>query len=322
MTIGYNTGIQHDAMHDALQNNGYFPASFIKELKLNTPPDMWNTCRITGTRANTMTLDTVGYNDPVLAQRLNKRKKQQPTESYWYAFFDFYFDAGFSGAAIVVNSHSSYINGQTDWTIAKKDVEQLLQLINRISVNIHSIELENESYFYPAITGLSGGSPSLMERIKYGRNIEKTIYGNCLQWQQHLKNISSIVRQYTDAPIGVSVDISGTMRSRNYNSAVLADRSYYDFIAPHIYVTDASQSGVMEAVRKAVTQFPSDIEKRVTEFNWNYQDRPNGHALTNQQLLNHFKTAFAAYGIQHGYFHTLWNGIDSNGWCKDLKPKQ
>lgn len=321
MTIGFNTGIQHDAIQDALQNNGYFPASFIKELKLNTPLDMWETCRITGTRANTMTLDTVGYNDPVLAQRLTKRKKQQPTQSYWYAFNEFYHDGGFKGAAIVVNSHSSYINGQTDWGFAIKEVAGLLKHLQSWSIKIDSIELENESYFYPAITGMTGGSPSLMERIKYGRNIEKTIYANCLQWQQHLKNIASIVRKYTDAPIGVSVDISATMRSRNYNSAVLAER-YYDFIAPHIYVTDASQAGVMEAVRRAVTQFPSDIEKRVTEFNWNYQERPNGHALTNQQLLNHFKTAFAAYGIEHGYFHTLWNGIDANGWCKDLKPKQ
>lgn len=320
--IGFNTGIQFDAMQDALQNNGYFPPAFIKELKLNTPIDMWQTCRITGTRANTMTLDTVGYNDTVLAQRLTRRNKKQPTESYWNAFLEFYFDAGFQGAAITVNSHSSYINGETDWNIARKDVAQLMQMLNRLSVNIHSVELENESYFYPAITGLTGGSPSLMERLKYGRNIEKTIYGNCLKWQQHLKNISTIVRDYTDAPIGVSVDISQTMRSRNYNTAVLADRSYYDFIAPHIYVTDASQEGVMEAVRRAVTQFPSDIEKRVTEFNWNYQERPNGHALTNQQLLNHFKNAFAAYGIQHAYFHTLWNGIDANGWCKDLKPKQ
>lgn len=316
MRIGFNTGIQHDAMQDALQNNGYFPSWFIKELKLKTPSDMWNTSRITGTRANTMTLDTVGYNDQVLAQRLSKRKKQQPTESYWNAFVKFYHDAKFEGAAIVVNSHSSYINGKTDWSIARKDVAGLLKWLNSWSIKIDSIELENESYFYPAITGIYGGSPTLLERKKYGKNIEKTIYANCLQWQQHLKNIASIVREYTDAPIGVSVDISGTMRSRNYNAAVLADK-YYDFIAPHIYVTDASQSGVMEAVRRAVTQFPSDIEKRVTEFNWNYQERPNGHALTNQQLLNHFKTAFAAYGIDHGYFHTLWNGIDANGWCKD-----
>jgi hypothetical protein len=321
MTIGFNTGIQHDAMQDALQNNGDFSASFIKELKLNTATDMWQTCRITGTRANMMTLDTVGYNDPVLAQRLTKRKKQQPTESYWYAFIRFYHDAGFKGAAIVVNSHSSYINGKTDVQIAQKDVAGLLIFLRENGIIIDSIELENESYFYPAITGMTGGSPSLMERLKYGRNIEKTIYGNCLQWQQHLKNIASIVRDYTDAPIGVSVDISQTMRSRNYNNAVLADR-YYDFIAPHIYVTDASQSGVIEAVRRAVTQFPNDIEKRVTEFNWNYQERPNGHSLGNFQMLNHFKTAFAAYGIDHAYFHTLWNGIDANGWCKDLKPKQ
>lgn len=321
MTIGFNTGIQHDAMQDALQNNGYFPGSFIKELKLNTHPDMWQTCRITGTRANTMTLDTVGYNDPTLAQRLTKRKKQQPTESYWYAFAKFYQDSGFECAAIVVNSHSSYINGETDWQIARKDVAGLLIFLRENGIRIDSIELENESYFYPAITGINGGSPTVLERLKYGSNIEKIIYGNCLQWQQHLKNIASIVRDYTDAPIGVSVDISQTMRSRNYNAAVFSDR-YYDFIAPHIYVTDASQGGVIEAVRRAVTQFPSDVIKRVTEFNWNYQERPNGHALTNQQLLNHFKTAFAAYGIEHAYFHTLWNGIDANGWCKDLKPKQ
>ena len=321
MAIGYNTGIQHDAMQDALQNNGIFSAAFIRELKMNTPSPMWDTCRITGTRANTMTLDTVGYNDPILAQRLSKRKKQQPTESYWQSFRLFYHGAGFKGAAIVVNSHSSYINGTTDWEIAKKDVGGLMQFLQMWSIKIDSVELENESYFYPAITGMTGGSPSLMERLKYGRNIEKTIYGNCLQWQQHLNNIATIVRQYTNAPIGVSVDVSQTMRSRNYNAALLADR-YYDFIAPHIYVTDASQGGVIEAVRRAVTQFPSEIEKRVTEFNWNYQERPNGHALGNFQLLNHFKTAFAAYGIEHGYFHTLWNGIDANGWCKDLKPKQ
>ncbi len=321
MRIGFNTGIQHDAMQDVLQNNGYFPAGFIKELKFNTPLDMWETCRITGTRANTMTLDTVGYNDPVLAERLSKRKKQQPTQSYWHAFRRFYHDAGFKGAAIVVNSHSSYINGKTDWQIARKDVGSLMHFLQMWSIKIDSVELENESYFYPAITGINGGSPTVWERLKYGSNIEKIIYGNCLEWQRHLKNIASIVREYTDAPIGVSVDISQTMRSRNYNSAVLSDK-YYDFIAPHIYVTDASQAGIMEAVRRSVTQFPSEIEKRVTEFNWNYQERANGHTLGNYQLLTNFKTAFAAYGIEHAYFHTLWNGIDANGWCKDLKPKQ
>lgn len=319
---GYNLGILHHAAHMQFREDGYVPTDFVQKLKEAVPEDMRSFCRMTGTQSNTMRLDAIGYNNPQLEQQLRNQRIAQPRESYWHPFVRFYKQWGFEGVAITVNSHSSYnpTNGTTDIEAIQRDVIGLLAFLHRNDINITSIELENEGYLYPNITGLSGGSPNLWERLKYGNRIESIIYNNCLRWQDHLKRIADKVRNdWKNLKIGVSVGKPDNMRSRLYNQAVL-NEIYYDFIVPHIYTNNATHEGVMEEVRQHITPLPTHIEKKVTEFQWNYQAQPNGHTLTDAQLLANFEKAFEAYGIKEYYWHCLWNRFDANGWAINVKP--
>lgn len=317
---GFNLGIIFHAAYLQFREDGFLPTDFLQKLKEATPPDMRQYCRMTGTQSNTMRLDKAGYNNPQLEQQMRNQRIAFPTLSYWMPFIRFYHTWGFSGVSITINSHSSYDTrtGSTDTAAIQRDVIQLLQLLIRNDINIVSIELENEGYLYQSLTGLSGGSPNLWERLQYGRNIERTIYNNCQRWQDHLKRVAEAVRHEMKVPIGVSVGKPDNMRSRLYNDAVL-NEIYYDFLVPHIYTTNVTPQCVMEEVRQHITPLPANIEKRVTEFQFNYQAQPNGHTITDAQLLANFELAFDAYGIKHYFWHCLWNRFDSNGWARNVK---
>lgn len=318
---GYNLGILHHAAYLQFREDGYLPTDFVQKIKEAVPEDMRSFCRMTGTQSNTMRLDAVGYNNPQLEQQLRNQRIALPRESYWHPFVRFYQVWDFKGVAITVNSHSSYNDktGETDIAAIQRDVIGLLAFLVQNKVNIVCVELENEGYLYANITGLSGGSPNLWERLQYGRNIESIIYNKCLLWQDHLKRVADAIRKdWKNLPIGVSVGKPDNMRSRLYNQAVLKE-IYYDFLVPHIYVTNATPQGVMEEVRQHITPLPTNIEKRVTEFQWNYQAQPKGHNLTDAQLLANFEKAFEAYGITHYFWHCLWNRFDANGWARNIK---
>lgn len=316
---GFNLGTLFHAAQIQWRQNGHVPSSFVQRLKAVTPTDMWQVCRNTGTQSNMMLLDRPGYNNTQLTQQLSNQRIPQPTISYWTPFVQFYRDGGFQGAAITVNSHNSYVNQRTDFERIKTDVLDLIAFLIRSNVNIVSIELENEGYLYPSITVITNGSPNLWERMRHGNNIERIILDSCLRWQEHLKNVANAIRNEMKVPIGVSVGNPTTMRDRNYNAAVLQDQ-YYDFVAPHIYVTSSTSEGIAEAVRQHITPLPTHISKRVTEFNWNYNSRPEGHTVNNDTFLGYFEQAFKMYGVNDYFYHTLWNRQDANGWAQNLRP--
>jgi hypothetical protein len=310
----FNLGAIFHAAQLKWQDNGTIKESLITDLKAKVRPEWRKICRQTGTMSNTMTLDAPGYNHIPHDQQLKNQKKKQPTVSYWYAFVDFYHRMGFDGAYITLNCHSSYYgNGSI-----QSEIIDVLAFLRIHKINIVAIELGNEDYLYPQITGMQGGSPSFTERLRIGSNtkIEQWVSANVFAYNQHLKKIAVVVRELLPGvPIGVAIANPTQLRDKAYNAAMLSDR-FYDFVAPHIYITDASVKGVLTAVTNHLVALPKDLDKRVTEYTWNYQAQPKGHPLSNDALIGFFEQAFKANGVKDYFFHNMTNGIDANGYVK------
>jgi len=276
---------------------------------------------MTGTQSNNMNLYVPGYGDTMVEQQLKNLKIKQPTNSYWFAFVDFYKKWGFKGAAITINVNESF----SDHTKMFKIID-VIDVLTSYGVNIISIELGNELYYYQQYTGLLKGSPNTAERIKLGKTtkaIEASVLNNVSKLVEHLKKVSKLLRDNGyNQPLGVGVSAPVAMRDRLFTQAIVQDNSYYDFIAPHIYVEYASEKGIMSAVNSVLSSLPKGIEKRVTEFNFNYQANPKGHSFTNEQVLRSFEKAFKQNGVDGYYFHCLWNRMDINGYSVNVLPNR
>lgn len=316
---GFNLGALFHGAHILERNNGYLSKKTVDKLKFAVPEFMHQYCRMTGTQSNNMALRFPGYNDPRFTDQLNNRKIPQPTTSYWYAFVDFYHKWGFKGAAITLNVNTSFDN----WNLFETDVVDTLRFLEQNGVNILSLELGNELYYYPQyVAGLTRGTPHpIFDRARLGfsnANIERHILNSARVLAIHLQRVSYNLstQGYRNIPIGVPVHSPIAMRERLFTQAILEDRSYYDFVVPHIYTSQASLQGVEAIVSRECDYLPLQLEKRVTEFNWNYQDFPKGHDLSDQRLYDFYAEAFKKRNITTYFFHCLWNQSDSNGWAK------
>lgn len=315
---GFNLGAGFHGFQVLARNNGYISQKQVDTLKFAVPEFMHDYCRMTGTQSNNMALRFPGYNDPTFSQQLTNQRLPQPTVSYWYAFVDFYRKWGFKGAAITLNVNTSFENPD----LIETDILDTLFFLETNNVNIISIELGNELYYYPQyVGGLTKGTPSLLDRVRLGgtnANIERNVLDSARKLSRHLERIRLELRKasYTQ-PVGVPVHSAVALRERLFTQAMLENR-FYDFVVPHIYTSNSTPEGVDVIVAREIDYLPLQMEKRVTEFNWNYQAAPNGHQLTNQQLYDLFASSFKKRNISTYFFHCLWNRADSNGWAKGV----
>lgn len=314
---GINLGSIFNAFQIIRRNNGFASQKDVDKLKFAVPEELHDYCRQTGTQSNNMSLYINGYGDPSFVSQLKNLKIPQPTVSYWYAFVDFYHKWGYKGAAITLNVNSSFTNKDR----FQEDVLDTLFFLEQNGVNIIQLELGNELYYYPEFTLITRGSPSAFERARLGltnKSIESNILNSCRQLVNHLEWCTSKLRQagYTQ-PIGVPVSPPVAMRERIFTQAMLEKR-FYNFIVPHIYTADASDTGINTKVNSDLSTFPKELEKRVTEFNFNYQLKPEGHTRTNQEVYYAFKRSFLVNNVNTYFFHCLWNRSDANGWAKGV----
>lgn len=318
---GFNLGAIFHAAQIVYKDNGFMPLSDVLKLKQSVPEDMRDYCRMTGTQSNNMNLYVSGYGDLMFEQQLKNLKIKQPTSSYWLSFVDFYQKWGFKGASITINVNESFNDSSK-----MVNIIDVLNFLTSSGVNIVSIELGNELYYYQQYTGLLKGSPNTAERIKLGKTtkiIEASVLNNVSKLVEHLKTVSKLIKDNGyNQPLGVGVSAPVAMRERLFTQAIVQDNSYYDFIAPHIYVEDTSEKGIMSAVNSVLSSLPKGIEKRVTEFNYNYQANTKGHSSTNEQVLRSFEKAFNQNGVEGYYFHCLWNRMDINGYSVNVLPNR
>lgn len=308
--IGFNLGTIFHGAQRQFRMNGFLPLEAVQRLKAATPTHLHSYCRMTGTQSNEMTLSTPGYNNPKLTQQFRNQNVPQSSISYWYAFIDFYKKWGYKGAAITLNTNSTFYNR----SLYPSHVEAVIEFLLQSGINIVSLELGNELYYYPDFTLIAGGSPNLIERIRWGRSLESEIEKRVRAKLDSLEFISDQLRLKYDFPLGIPVSHPVAMRERIWTKCV-GERTFYDFVVPHIYTGDASDEGIEKTIIEHLSGLPA-LEKRVTEFNFNYQLKKEGHFRGNLSLLEAFERNFSTLGINSYFFHCLWNGLDDNGFAK------
>lgn len=315
---GLNLGALFHGAQGLERNNGYLSKKNVDKLRFAVPEFLHQYCRMTGTQSNNMALRFAGYNDPVFAKQLDNQRVPQPSISYWHAFVDFYHKWGFKGAAITLNVNTSFEN----WDFFESDIVETLAFLERNGVNLIQLELGNELYYYPQyVAGLTAGSPNVFDRARLGitnANVERNIATTVRALGTHLKRVyTELELRGYNQPKGIPVHSPIAMRERIFTTTILQE-ALYDFVVPHIYTIDATPNGVDTIVARETQYLPKGLDIRVTEFNFNYQARREGHTLTDQQLYDLFKKSFQLRGINTYFFHCLWNRSDANGWAKGV----
>lgn len=293
-------------------NNGKIPADQIKRWKDEIPAEMFKFGRFSGTMSNYMALDLPGYNFNTFTQQIKNQRKAQPTESYLYRFVELVDQLGIQKVIFCVNIHKAYLEGGP-W------IDRMYKAYEFIRNNtpLYGIELGNECNMEGIITGSSGGSPSLLDRIKYIgiENAEDAISRKVNQYLDFLENHAG---NFDNFPVAVTVGRPGTIRDNTYNREVLK-RNFYNAVVPHIYLVTQTYQETYFAVRQWIMPF---VNKRIwiTEWNWNYTTNPNpsgsfhnGRGLWDYRAAN--IQAFKEHGVDLAAFHTLWAGdINKNNW--------
>ena len=307
--VGMNLGVVSHASQMQWGNDGEMPQYFVERLKEVLPERLRLSARMTGTQSNTMSRFAVGYDDTVLEAQIKNQRRRPPQSSYWNSFLKMYHQFGWESVAITINSH----------THAHEAVE-LIEWLLKYDVKINGIELSNEDYLYPSFTGMQGGSPTIWERLSFGLNESRMRNDRKVKMQNRRDQLADVAKDLHQfkIPIGVPFGNPSLYRDGLWNEVMLEQR-FYDYACLHIYTVDASDNGIYNLVRSHIAPLPKDLEKRVTEFQWNYRERPKGHARTDEEVLRAFEKAFKDYGVKSYYWHCLWNRFHANGWARGVE---
>lgn len=324
--VGFNWGQIFHHLQLQYGNNGYAPEFFVKFLKDNYPESMLKNVRFSGTVSNYLLINKPGYNFLQNTVQLRNQRKSEPTESYIYPFVDLYKKLGAETLSFTFNSHTPYLSGDP------QDLESAFKTLEYVAenANLISIELENESYLYKTITGSSAGTPNLMERIELTgswvtagnmRLVENAMRARVNKYLDFVeqKIVPELRSEYPGIPLGMSIAKTDNLRARIWTQEVLK-RDFYDFLIPHLYYAGPEDQ---VSIDRWITDYMRTIQKsgvyyNVTEFNWNYNVNKNGPSNLEQFRTNFFTALKNQSQIKDIYFHTIWHGLDANGWNRSI----
>lgn len=290
------------------QQNGRIPADQIKAWRDTIPAEMFSAARYSGTMSNHMALDIPGHNWEPHARQLRNQRKAQPTESYLYRFPELMDQLGIQRVYFTVNIHKAYLEGN-QW------VDRMFAAFEyiRANCNVVGVELGNECNMEAAITGSSGGTPTIFDRVKY-LGLENAEEAISRRVNRYLDFLEQYAGYFKPIPVSVTVARPGTLRDNVWNREVLK-RKFYDAVSAHIYLTTQTPEETFTAVRQWLTPF---LNRRiwVSEWNYNYalEPRPAG-IFHNTNRAGGYRDAniraFRECNVEMCAFHTLWAG-DAN----------
>lgn len=326
-TQGFNLGQMHHFAHLEWNNNGYIPDEIITQIKSLVAPELLEVCRMSGTMSNHWAADLPGYNhNSHTIQINNRRQNTQPTESYLYAFIDFYKKMGFKELVWTVNTISPwmYPNERQLW---ENRMWAMLDELDKQGIKISVICMENEMWMYPQCVVMPNGNLPFAQKLIYSplnalRNdtwwANNIIKPRMRDFLAYLDVIAyKIKKRYPNIKIALSTDNNTHMRGRLLTE-VIQEFRFYDIICPHIYIKATNKTDLENQVRQRLNHAKVyGREIWVTEFNWDYGANDSGQAQ-GAYHDNFFKTdmlqALDKFGAHAGFFHTLWSGRSSYGF--------
>ena len=325
---GFNLGQIHHAFQLKYADNGRCPQSFVDSLKARTPKSMHETCRMSGTMSNTWALDLPGYNHVQHDNQIKgNRNFKQPSQSYIFAFVDFYKKWNFKNLIWTMNTISPYINGDARELWEKRMWASLHYIISQ-DINITHICLENEWYLYGDVCGISAGSPTIVDRNRYGGSTFRTnqsmsaqIQNEMRRYLNYLEPIADSVRKLLpNAVIILGTDKLGTMRG-NLMYQVVQEYDFYDAIDLHIYIKPKNRAETESIVANIIRPFNFKVPFYVMECNYQYETGKTYPAYIDGTFKDDLLRAILKNGAEGVMFHTLWyRWFESDkggyGWVK------
>ena len=279
---GFNLGQQHHRAHMIWRNNGYIPSETVRQWKTQVPMNARSFARQSGTMSNSWNLDSTGYNHLQHKIQLDNQRIPQPTISYFQPFLQFVRDWQYDSLAWTVNTILPYqLFKAGRLQESRYFTEQIFIMLDSVSaiVPISHIGIENEVYLYPDVIGISGGTPSASDKIRYrgtgGVFIPNGRFETDVrnQYRDFLNFVTPIVQrirsEYPKAKIAMSCDHPITLRGR-WNLATLTEPTYrrlWDVLDIHLYPNTKSRSETFRWVNDRIAGFNG---LPIVVFEWNY----------------------------------------------------
>ena len=308
---GFNLGQQHYRQHQLYRNNGYIPADTVQKWKGQVPLAYRSFSRKSGTMSNSWNLDSVGYNHLQHTIQLNNQRIPQPTVSYIHPYLQFLRDWKYDSIVWTINSHLPYLLlQQGNKKASDYYVEQLFQVLDSVAAitKVSHICLDNETYLDPRIIGISAGTPTAADKIKYkgtgglftpNARFESDVKSEYQKYLDFLKPIVARLRaKYPNAKLAISCDHPITLRGRWNLDVLKQNRSLYDIIDVHLYPAKVSnRSQTAKWVNDRLNGFAG---MPIVVFEWNY------HYDSGQPYNGFHKDMESILKPYLNLRHTLW----------------
>jgi hypothetical protein len=317
---GYNLGqINHFAQLE-WRDNGYIPKSAVEKLKSQTPLNYRTYCRMTGTMANQWALDLPGYNHPQHEAQITSRRIAQPGISYADPFFKFFHDFGFDSLIWTVNTISAYTAGESPSGngIWMNRLWAFLDAIDSAGIPISHICLDNESWMYGNVVGISAGNPTAADKVRYNgtfgvflpnNRFETPVKAEMHKWLKWLEELTPMLRKrYPHAKILMTVDHPATHLRGRWMWDVVRSYAFYDGVTPHLYPNVKNVKELTAWIDQRLKPL-GNTTVYITEWNYHY-DSGQPWGTFHFDFLN----IVSRYpNVKMAMRHCLWAG-DSNGF--------
>lgn len=279
---GFNLGQQHHRAQMLWRQNGYIPSDSVQSWKQQVPQHLRSFARQSGTMSNSWNLDSTGYNHLQHKIQLDNQRIPQPTISYFQPFLQFIKDWQYDSLVWTVNTifpYQLFKAGRVDES--NRYIEQIFTMLDSVTaiVKVSHIGIENEVYLYPDVIGISGGSPSVADRIRYrgtggvfipNARLETDVRNHYRQFLEFCTPIVQRIRQrYPSSKIAMSCDHPITLRGR-WNLATLTEPKYrqlWDVLDVHLYPNTSSTRETQRWVSDRLAGFTG---LPIVIFEWNY----------------------------------------------------
>lgn len=316
---GYNLGQLFHFAQMEWRNEGFVPANEVENLKAKTPEHYRSYARMSGTMSNQWALDLPGFQHLAHDAQINRNRNiPQPTISYGYAFMQFFKDFGFDSLIWTLNTISPYVAGEspTGDGIWMKRLWAFLDAIDSAGIPISHICLDNESWMYGQVVGISVGSPNAGDKIRYAgiggiflpnARFEPQIRAEMhryLNWQSQL--VPLLRKRYPNTTILMTVDHPTQHMRGRLMWDVVRSYNFYDGITPHLYPDVRNVTQLRQWIDARLKPF-GHVPIYITEWNYHY-DSGNPWATFHDDFINHVKTYSNVKMVMR---HTLW-AADNN----------
>ena len=325
---GYNLGQMHHFAQGEWRNEGYVPMSAVNLMRDQTPVNYRKYARMSGTMSNSWALDLTGFqhaaHDRQIANQQNMwRGVPQPTQSYGYAFIQFFKDFGFDSLVWTLNTHSPYIAGElpTGDGIWMQRLWRFLDAIDSAGIPISHICLDNEWWMDNRVCGVSAGTPNAGDKSRHtgaplllaafipANRIEAPVKAEMHRFVKWLEDLVPLLRKrYPNATILMTVDHPTQHLRGRWMWDVVRSYSFYDGITPHLYPDVKNKSALTKWIDDRLKPF-GNVPIYVTEWNFHHDSGTpyNGFYADFIQHLKGYRS------VKMAMRHTLWAG-DQNGF--------